>query len=381
WVNNGYKGSPSALADEIAFIIETLKKEEASVQKTGAPLTAGQTPGLPYSSESVFFCNADSSIRFAGTLTLPIAQKANKAIVLVSGTGKQDRDGTMAGHKFFAVIADSLSRQGVAVLRVDDRGTGETTGQYEDATTADFANDALLAVAYLKARPELKETSIGLLGHSEGGAAIAMAAARSKDVHFIISLSGLATKGLDALLEQNRQLVQVANIPQHDKDRYNDINARMFQVAYQYANDTAMETMLRATYKNWKVKDDQLVDSLHIKYDHFRFPIESYVRQATGKWYRFHIRFDPADHITKIQVPVLSIYGEKDIMLNARNNTQNWEKYTAAAQHKNTTTKIIPGLNHLLQHCNTCTITEYAQLPETIAPAVLQEMTTWLKSI
>jgi pimeloyl-ACP methyl ester carboxylesterase/thiol-disulfide isomerase/thioredoxin len=376
WVNNGYKGSPSALADEIAFIIETLQKEETSVQKKGVV-----TNTAPYSSESVFFCNADSSIRFAGTLTQPIRQKASKAVVLVSGTGKQDRDGTMSGHKFFAVIADSLSRQGIAVLRVDDRGAGETTGTYEDATTANFASDALSAVSYLQSHPGMQGIPIGLLGHSEGGAAIAMAAAQSKKVQFIISLSGLATKGQDALLEQNRQLVEMANIPQHDKDRYNDINAKMFNVAFQYANDTAMETRLRATYKNWKVKDDQLVDSLHFKFDHFRFPIESYVRQATGIWYRFHIRFDPADYITHIHVPILSLYGEKDCMLNVRNNAQNWAKYTAAANNKNCTTKIFPGLNHLLQHCNTCAVTEYAQLPETIAPEVLHEITTWLKMI
>lgn len=376
WVNNGYKGSPSALADEISFIIETLKKEEKSEPKTGAV-----KPTAPYSSETVFFCPADSSIRFAGTLTKPTTQKITKAIVLVSGTGKQDRDGTMAGHKFFAVIADHLTRQGIAVLRVDDRGTGETTGQYEDATTADFANDALCALTYLQSRPDLKGIPMGLLGHSEGGAAIAIAAAQSNKVKFIISLSGLATNGLNALLEQNMQLVEVANIPQHDKARYNDINARIFSTAFQYANDTAMETKLNATYASWKIKDDKLVDSLQIKYDHFRFPIYSYVRQATGKWYRYHIRFDPAQYITKIHVPILSIYGEKDIMLNARNNTQNWEKYTAAAHNKNITTKIIPGLNHLLQHCKTCTTTEYAQLTETIDPVVLAEITSWLKRI
>lgn len=376
WVNNGYKGSPSALADEISFIIETLKKEQASAQQKVPPAA-----GLPYSSETVFFCPADSSIRFAGTLTKPTAQKISKAIVLVSGTGKQDRDGTMAGHKFFAVIADHLTRQGIAVLRVDDRGTGETTGKYEDATTADFANDALCALSYLENRQDLKGIPIGLLGHSEGGAAIAIAAAQSNKVKFIISLSGLATNGLDALLEQNRQLVEVANIPQHDKDRYNDIDSRMFNTAFQYANDTAMGTKLNATYANWKIQDDKLVDSLQIKYDHFRFPIYSYVQKATGKWYRYHIRFEPANYITKIHVPILSIYGEKDIMLNARNNTQNWEKYTAAAHNKNITTKIIPGLNHLLQHCKTCTTTEYAQLTETIDPAVLAEITGWLKTI
>ena len=376
WVNNGYKGSPSALADEISFIIETLQKEKPSAPNNGAVSTTA-----PYSSTPVFIYNADSSIRFAGTLTQPIKQKASKALVLVSGTGKQDRDGTMAGHKFFAVIADSLSRQGMAVLRVDDRGTGETTGTYEDATTEDFANDALLAVSYLQNRPDTKKLPIGLLGHSEGGAAIAIAAARSTQVQFIISLSGLASKGLDALLEQNRQLVAIANIPQYDKDRYNDINDRMFHLAYQYANDSSLETKLRDNYASWKEKDNKLVDSLQIKFDHFRFPIDSYVRQATGKWYRFHIRFDPADYITRLHIPILTIYGEKDVLLNAQKNANNWQNNTTAAHNSHITIRIIPDLNHLLQHCTTCSTTEYAQIPETIAPIVLQEITDWLKRI
>jgi pimeloyl-ACP methyl ester carboxylesterase/thiol-disulfide isomerase/thioredoxin/general stress protein 26 len=377
WVNNGYKGSPSALADEISFIIETLQKEEKSVSKTPPPIRGR----LPYSSTPVYFYNADSSIRFAGTLTQPLQQKATKAVVLVSGTGKQDRDGAMAGHKFFAVIADSLSRQGVAVLRVDDRGTGETTGVYEDATTEDFANDALLAVSYLKNRTDTKNLPVGLLGHSEGGAAIAMAAARSQQVKFIISLSGLASKGLDALLEQNRQLVAIANIPQYDKDRYNDINDRMFHVAYQYANDSSLETKLRDNYASWKEKDNKLVDSLQLTFDHFRFPIDSYVRQATGKWYRFHIRFDPADYITRLHIPILTIYGEKDVLLNTQKNANNWQNYSTAAHNSHITIKIIPNLNHLLQHCTTCTTTEYAQIPETIAPVVLEEITSWMKTL
>ncbi|OQP44023.1 hypothetical protein A4D02_11155 [Niastella koreensis] len=382
WVNNGYKGSPSALADEISYIIETLQKEEKSVSKSHLPPppAGGEVGGGPYFSTPVFFYNADSSIRFAGTLSQPLQQKATKAVVLVSGTGKQDRDGTMAGHKFFAVIADSLSRQDVAVLRIDDRGTGETTGKYEDATTEDFANDALLAVSYLKNRPDTKNLPVGLLGHSEGGAAIVIAAARSKDVQFIISLSGLATQGLDALLEQNRQLVAMANIPQYDKNRYNNINDRMFHLAYQYANDTSLETKLRGCYASWKEKDNKLVDSLQIKFDHFRFPIESYVRQATGKWYRYHIRFDPAGYISRLHIPILTIYGEKDVLLNAQKNAQNWQNSTTTAHNSHITIKIIPNLNHLLQHCTTCSTTEYAQIPETIAPIVLQEITSWLKN-
>lgn len=196
-----------------------------------------------------------------------------------------------------------------------------------------------------------------------------------------VGISGLATNGLDALLEQNRQLVAIANIPQYDKDRFNDIDDRMFHIAYQYANDTSLGTKLRLTYTSWKEKDNRLVDSLQLKFDHFRFPIDSYIRQATGKWYRFHIRFDAAEYITRVHIPVLTIYGEKDVLLNAQKNAQNWQKYTAAAHNSHITIKIIPNLNHLLQHCTTCSTTEYAHLPETIAPNVLQEINNWLKTI
>jgi thiol-disulfide isomerase/thioredoxin/alpha/beta superfamily hydrolase len=373
WVNNGYKGSPTALADEISFIIETLKKEKSNNQTPQAITT-------PYSSEDVSFYNADSSIRFSGTLTEPSSRQFQKAVVLVSGTGKQDRDGTMAGHKMFAVIADRFTRNGMAVLRVDDRGTGNTTGTYENATTEDFANDALLAIQYLKTRTEMKQAAIGLLGHSEGGAAVTIAAARSATVKFIITLSGLNTKGLDALLDQNKHLVEVAPIPQTDKNRYNEINDIMFHTAYEYANDSAMGTMLRKKYDAWKVTDDKLVDSLKITYDHFRFWIDSYIRQATGPWYRYHVRYDPAPFISHVQIPVLALHGDKDIMLNAGTNLAGWQ-YARASEQRHITTKIMPGLNHLMQHCRTCTVEEYTQLPETIAPEVLDEMTNWLKSI
>lgn len=330
-----------------------------------------------YTSKEVQFMNADKSVSFAGTLTVPDGVKRFPAVVIVSGTGRQDRDGTMAGHKLFKVIADSLSRHGIAVLRVDDRGTGATTGVYDSATTADFAADAISAVKFLKKYPGVSR--IGLIGHSEGGAAAYMAAAQSTDVKFMISLAGLATTGLNALKLQNRAIVASAGIEKGKVDRFNEINDIMFDTAYAYAGAPDMEQHLRNAFRLWN--DADLVkgekDSVYAKSrDHFFFPLESYLMHATGKWYRYHIRFDPAPWLVKVKVPVLAINGDKDIMVTADENLGNYQRYV-----KNVKIIKVPGLNHLFQHCVTCTMQEPAKLKEEFAPEVINDMIAWINGM
>lgn len=327
----------------------------------------------------VTFKNADGSISFGGTLSVPTSKKSGNAVILVSGTGKQNRNGDMAGHPWFKVLADYLVSQGMIVLRADDRGEGQTTGQYETATTADFAKDALTALNYLKSRTDLKINKIGLLGHSEGGAAITIAASKSPEVAFLISLSGLATNGYESLILQNQDIVRTAPIPDRDKKRYDEINEKMFKTALKYADSSTMDTMLNKTYAEWKVKDDAYIKSLGIEFDHFRFPIWSYVNNATGPWYRFFIKYDPAPYMAKIKVPILAINGSKDIMVNPAVNLGNWKKLSAAGGNHNVKTIEFDGLNHLLQHCKTCQLNEYREIKETIAPEVLSGIGTWLK--
>jgi pimeloyl-ACP methyl ester carboxylesterase/thiol-disulfide isomerase/thioredoxin len=378
WINTGYYGSPSGLADEISFIVHTLQQEQKD-QAVANP--AAQRDSLPYTSTNVQFYNGDKSISFGGTLTIPRQQPVSKTVILLSGTGKQDRDGTMAGQKFFAAFADSLSRKGIAVLRTDDRGTGETTGVYENATTEDFANDALAAVHFLQQQPELANSRIGLAAHSEGAAAAMIAASKSNDIKFLVSLSGLASKGLDALLTQNRKLVADAAIPELNKTRSNSLNELLFTTVYNYATSDSLEQKIRETYANWKIKDDRLIDSLKIENDHFRFFLESYVKQATGNWYRFHIRFDPATYLRRVNIPSLIIYGDKDLMLDPEQNIANWKKYANASNPSANTFKTFKGLNHLLQSCNTCSNSEYAQLKTTMSPAVVRTIIDWINAI
>ena len=332
------------------------------------------------SADSVTFKSADGKISFGGTLTKPIGKKAFRTVVILSGTGKQDRDGTMAGHKIFLELATYLTQNGIAVLRTDDRGTGKTSGIYETSTTGDFAQDALAAVRYLKSRKDINPATIGLMGHSEGGASMSIAAAQSKDVKFLISLSGVATSGLDNLLKQNEDLVSSGPQPDYDKKRSNEINGMMFSVAYQYANSDSMEVKLNETYQTWKLKDDVYFKSLNKPFDHFRFPIYSYVKTAIGPWYRYFIQYDAAKTIGQIKVPILAINGDKDLYVAADSNLGNWKRYATAGGNKNVTTVKMPGINHLLLPCQTCDAAEYAKIQTGIAPELLSTIINWINT-
>ena len=190
WIATRYYGSPTALADEISIIIEEIKKEVPP----------------KFREENIVFHGKDT-LRYGATLTVPDTPGKHPAIVIASGTYPQDRDGSMAGHKIYKQIAEYLSSKGIAVLRVDDRGVGESNGVYADATTADFAEDVIAGVEYLKSRHDIDRRKIGVFGHSEGGASCSIAASRCKDIKFLISAAGLMTDGLNSVIRQNRDIV------------------------------------------------------------------------------------------------------------------------------------------------------------------------------
>lgn len=329
-------------------------------------------------STEVHFYSKDKSIRFGGTLTIPGNRKNFPAVVLLSGTGKQDRDGAMAGHKMFKVLADSLAATGIAVLRTDDRGTGETNGVYETATTKDFADDALAAISFLQLQPGV--TLTGLIGHSEGGAAAIIAAAESKKVAFMITLAGLATTGIQALKLQNNAIIDAAPIPDYDKHRHRTITTLMFDTAYRYAYTPELAPRLRATYNAWKHADDSAyAKDKPGEADHMRFFLESYVRQATGPWYQYHLRFDPVPFLQQIKVPFLALNGDKDIMVPYKENLATIETTLKESGNKQVTVKVLPGLNHLFLHCNSCTNSELPQLKGDFAPEAWAVIRQWMQ--
>ncbi|RDC55256.1 alpha/beta fold hydrolase [Pedobacter chinensis] len=329
-------------------------------------------------SDSVSFKSADDKIVFGGTLSKPVGKKSFPTLVMVSGTGKQDRNGTMAGHKIFEQIATYLAEHGIAMLRTDDRGVGKTSGIYETATTGDFAKDALAAVAYLKSRKDIESGKIGLMGHSEGGAAISIAAAESEDVKFLVSIAGLAMSGLDAQLKQNADIVAASSLPDYDKKRSNEINAIMFKTAFRYASSDSLEMKLNHAYQQWKVKDDAYFKTLNIQFDHFRFPIYNYVQNSKGPWYRYFIQYDASKTIAKIKVPILAINGDNDLMVAAEDNLANWKNYALVGGNKNVTTAKIPGLNHLMLPCKTCDNAEISKIQSGFSKEALTLIKDWI---
>lgn len=368
WVSNGYFGSPSALVDELSFIINAIKQENA------------------VTSENV--CFKKDNITYGATLSTPANaffpewEEGVPAVVIVSGTNPQDRDGTMAGHKVFKEIAEYLSKRGIAVLRVDDRGVGETTGNYATSTTADFADDALAAVEYLKTRPEINKAQIGLLGHSEGAAAATIAASKSANVAFIVSACGLLTDGLSALLKQNKDIVATSPIPDYDKHRYDEINDLMFHVAYKYAeaDSATLSKALWDTYNEWKPKDDAYFKSLNVgEFDHFRFPIYSYAINATSAWYRFFIRYNPENYINKVRIPILAIGGDKDVMANWNMNRDNLLHITR--NRSNVVTKEIKGMNHLMLPCEKGTTDEYSLIKAPVSAEAMKTIADFIISL
>ena len=337
-------------------------------------VAAGSALAGNYLSKELTFKN--DTVTFGATLTVPRDVKRAPVAIILSGTGKQDRDGTMAGHKMFADIADYLSNRGIAVLRFDDRGTGKSTGVYETATTEDFAKDGLAALNALKKRKDIDPNRIGFIGHSEGGAAMSIAASRSKDVKFLVSLAGLCTDGLHALIEQNESPVAAYNLPDYDVKRHNTVDELIFRVAYKYADSDSLDMKLQEAYDKWHAMDSIYFSTLGVKFDHFRFPIYMYKLQATGRWYRFHVRYNPADYLKDVHIPLLALNGDKDKMVNARTNLANWQRLMP--KDADVTTIEMKGLNHLFLPCQTGLPAEYATIKEPISEDMLRKVCDWI---
>ncbi|MGV3764605.1 MAG: alpha/beta hydrolase family protein [Chitinophagaceae bacterium] len=338
-------------------------------------------PGISsHAQQEVSFTNENHSIRFTGTLDMPSGKSIFPTVILVSGTGPQDRNGTMGGHPIFKLIAQHLVANGIAVLRTDDRGTGSTTGRYDTSSTADFADDALAAVRYLKSRKDIKG-KIGLAGHSEGGAVVCIAAAKSKDVDFVVSLAGLAAPGLIALKAQNQAIVNTTKgISVFKKERLNTLNEQVFDTAYVYRNaaDSILIKKIIATHSAWKQKDDSMMRNRADSFqERIYYPADRFAHHAAGKWYRFHIGLDPAGYFPQIKVPVLAINGANDIMVPAETHLPYFKKYIPRAK-KRVKTVVIQNMNHLLQTCSSCLPDEYAKPEQQVSPELLKILTAWV---
>jgi pimeloyl-ACP methyl ester carboxylesterase len=352
------------------------------------PLTfrRGPTPELqrpqnpkrpyPYDEEEVLFDNAKAGIRLAGTLTLPRRSGPHPAVLLITGSGPQDRDETIMGHRPFWVIADYLTRLGIAVLRVDDRGVGKSTGKFQGATTVDFAGDARAGVDFLKTRKDIDARQIGLIGHSEGAMIAPMLAAQSDDIAFIVMLAGAGVSGEEILLEQRYLISRAMGVPE-DMARKQDAMERFILDTVKTEKDNAAAAR--------KIRDGIAKMSADMTPDQRNAAkaviaqLERQMKTLTSPWFRAFLTFDPRPVLEKVKVPVLAMSGSLDLQVPPKQNLPVIAAALEARGNPDYEIVKLPGLNHLFQTAKTGLPMEYAKIEETFAPAALEAIGQWIQ--
>jgi hypothetical protein len=316
----------------------------------------------PYSDEDVTYENKVANIKLAATLTIPRGKGPFPAVLLITGSGPQDRDESLLGHKPFLVLSDYLTRHGIAVLRADDRGTAKSGGVFGTATTADFATDAEAGVAYLKTRSEVNPHKIGLIGHSEGGVIAPMVAARNPDVAFIVMMAGTGVSGDEILIAQRRLIAEAAGDSREKLEKGDAQQRAILTLVEREKDDAVLEKKVRELLAG-SVPEAQ---------------IGPQIKAISTPWFRYFLTYDPAAALGKLRCPVLVLNGEKDLQVPPNLNLPAIRKALVAGGNKDFEIDELPGLNHLFQSAKTGAPTEYAEIEETIAPVALEKMASWI---
>jgi pimeloyl-ACP methyl ester carboxylesterase len=351
-----------------------LSKEIAEKEKPIRP----QEPKKPYSyyEEEVTFENAKAGITLAGTLTLPSKEGIFPAVILITGSGPQNRDEELMGHKPFLVLSDYLTKNGIAVLRFDDRGTAASKGDFKTATSLDLSTDVNAGLTYLLGRKEINKKKIGLIGHSEGGIIAPMVANSSKDVAFIVLLAGTGIPGDQLLLLQQGLIGKASGLSDSDLQKAKEINTGAFEIITRSTGSEQLKTDL-TNYITLSLKDspdaqkpEGMSEAVYIK---------KQVDQITSPWMVYFIKYNPAEALLKVKCPVLAINGEKDLQVPPKENLEAIKKALAKGGNKKVTAIELPGLNHLFQECKTGSPSEYAIIEQTFSPTALTEVLKWIK--
>lgn len=331
----------------------------------------------PYQEEEVSYPNEQADgVTLAGTLTLPEGDGPFPAVILISGSGPQDRNEELLNHKPFLVIADHFTRNGIAVLRFDDRGVGQSTGDFGAATSADFATDVQAGIDYLKGRQEIMSKKIGLVGHSEGGLIGPMVAADNPDVAFLVMMAGPGVSGEEILLLQQALLARAEGSSEKEIATTRKVSKKMFS---ELRKSKDIEKTKKELVEYVKEEMHKLPQEDQAKLGDPDKLAEQQVGMLSSPWFRYFLTYDPAKTLQKVDCPVLAINGSKDLQVDAEQNIPAIAANLKKGGNKNVTTKVLPGLNHLFQHSETGKSSEYGQLEETFAPEALELMTEWIK--
>jgi fermentation-respiration switch protein FrsA (DUF1100 family) len=343
---------------EMALVLRRLKDQsELELRRPQNP-----TKPYPYHDEDVSYENKVQNVTLAATLTIPSGKGPFPAVVLITGSGPQDRDESLLGHKPFLVLSDYLTRHGIAVLRADDRGTAKSTGDFSTATTADFATDTEAGIAYLKTRAEVNPHKIGLIGHSEGGIIAPMIAARNSDVAFIVMMAGSGVPGDEILVAQVQAIAESSGKTHEEALKIAARQREILALVKSEKDPAVLEKELKQ-----KLAGDGLEAQAGIE-----------IKAFTSPWFRYFMTYDPASALRKVTCPVLAINGEKDVQVPPKQNLPAIRKALEQGGNKHFEVEELPRLNHLFQTAKTGSPAEYASIEETISPVALEKMSSWI---
>lgn len=357
---------------------------ERAQEGEGAPRRA-QNPDepFPYLAEDVTYPNPEGGHTLAGTFTRPASGGPFPAVILISGSGPQDRDEALMGHRPFLVLADHLTRRGIAVLRYDDRGVGESTGDFASATSRDFASDALAAARYLKTRNDVDPAAIGLAGHSEGGLVAPMVAVQSPDISYIVLMAGSGVNGERILYAQAALIARAGGATEEAIATNRETQGAIFEVLKSEADAgraaEAIGAILRTAFKS-ATEQERAVAGITDETT-LEQAVAAQVQQVNNPWFRYFLTLEPAEMLERVTVPVLAINGEKDLQVPHEENLREIE--AALRRGGNTRYEIhaLPDLNHLFQHAETGAPSEYAAIEETWSAEAMELIADWILKV
>lgn len=331
-------------------------------------------PPFPYIADDVTFTNGKANINLAGTITVPKGDGPFPAVVMITGSGGQNRDEELLGHKPFLVIADWLTRNGIAVLRIDDRGVGKSQGSQLNATSADFATDAEAAFQYLKGHAKINPKMIGLMGHSEGGLIAPIVASENPSIAFIVSLAGPGVTGQQIIIRQSQDISKLSGASEEQIKKSSETNKRLYAVLRKEKDNKKAETKILAIYKEILIKEKTSKEDTEKAVSQLKSTFGS----STYTWFRYFLFTDPAAFWKKVKCPVLALNGEKDLQVAAHENLPAIENAVKSSGNKSVKTVQLPGLNHLFQHCEKGLPAEYGKIEETFSPEALKIISDWI---